>query len=109
MGSIMTAVYDALPRGADVPTLAAYRADIKKTEGTIAYYDRLRLLKPGIAKQLGSGDDYVVATEVIFNNDIVSENSRYIYMYLLDHGTYHWQALRSADTQNVCSEGQRLM
>jgi hypothetical protein len=109
MGSIMTSVYDSLPTGTDVPALAKYRADLKTSEGAIAYYDRLRLLKPGLAKQLGSSDDYVVAREVIFNNDIVSDNERYIYMELLDHGVYRWQALRAPDTQNVCSQGQRLM
>ncbi len=109
MGSIMTSVYDSLPTGPDVPTLAKYRADLKTSEGAISYYDRLRLLKPGLAKQLGSSDDYVVAREVIFNNDMVSDNERYIYMELLDHGVYRWQALRAPDTQNVCSQGQRLM
>ncbi|HTX03984.1 MAG TPA: hypothetical protein VMD07_09910 [Candidatus Acidoferrales bacterium] len=109
MGSIMTSVYDSLPTGPNVPTLAKYRADLRTSEGAIAYYDRLRLLKPGLAKQLGSSDDYVVAREVIFNNDIVSDYERYIYMYLLDHGVYRWQALRAPDTQNVCSQGERLM
>jgi hypothetical protein len=109
MGSIMTSVYDSLPTGPNVPTLAKYRADLKISEGAIEYYDRLRLLKPGLAKQLGSSDDYVVAREVIFNNDVVSDSERYIYMDLLDHGVYRWQALRAPDTQNVCSQGQRLM
>lgn len=109
MGSIMTSVYDSLPTGPGVPTLAKYRADLKTSEGAIEYYDRLRLLKPGLAKQLGSPDDYVVAREVIFNNDLVSDNERYIYMDLLDHGVYRWQALRAPDVQNVCSQGQRLM
>jgi hypothetical protein len=109
MGSIMTSVYDSLPSGPNVPTLSKYKQDLKTSEGAIAYYDRLRLLKPGLAKALGSSDDYVVAREVIFNNDVVSESERYIYMDLLDHGVYRWQALRAPDTQNVCSEGQRLM
>ncbi|MGA3036888.1 MAG: hypothetical protein ABSE64_05325 [Vulcanimicrobiaceae bacterium] len=109
MGSIMTSVYDSLPTGSNVPTLAKYRADLRTSEGAIEYYDRLRLLKPGLAKQLGSSDDYVVAREVIFNNDIVSDSERYIYMEVLDHGVYRWQALRAPDIQNVCSQGQRLM
>ena len=108
MGSILTSVYETLPPAGEAPSLARYRAGLKTTGGAIAHYDRLRLLKPDLAKTLGEGDGYVVIREAIFTNELLPNGNRYIYVDLLDHGTYRWQALRAADTQNICNDGSRL-
>jgi hypothetical protein len=111
MSSILTSVYDELPSPSSVPSLEQYKAGLKNGGGVISHYDRrsLLLLKPNLAKTLGESDDYVVATTVVFNNQVISDTSRFIYLRLRDHGIFRWQALRAADVQNVCSEGQRMM
>ena len=108
MGSILTSVYDKLPAQGSAPSLSRYRAGLKTTGGAIAHYRRLRLLKPALAKALGEDDGYVVAREVIFTNELSADGNRYVYLNLRDHGTFKWEALAAADTQNICNEGKRL-
>lgn len=111
MSSILTSIYEQLPAPGAAPTLERYEQGLKKTRGAIEYFDKrkLRLLKPELAKALGETDGYVVADEAVFNNETISDQKRWIYLHVRDHGTYRWQAVIAADTANVCSEGTRLM
>ena len=107
--SIMTSVYERLPAPGAAPSLAQYRVGLRTTHGVIAYYQNLQLLKPELAKTFGEPGDYLIAHAVMIDNERVTRDERYIYLELRDHGTYRWKPLLAADTQNVCSEGHRMM
>ena len=106
MGSILSTAYEDLPAAA--PPLPKYREGLKSAGGAIAHYDKpLHLLKPSLAKALGTGE-YVEIRQAIFTNELSPSGDRYIYVELNDHGTFRWQALRVYDLQNICNDGKHL-
>ncbi len=114
IGSVLTSIYALPTPGPDVPTLSDYKSDLDAQDtdgggGAIAYYSAapLRILQPSLARELGAADGYVVVREAVLTNHKLSATKRYVYLDVLDHGTYVWRVFTAADAQNLCNEGNR--
>lgn len=102
--SVMTSTNDSILD--DRPTQREVRQAASSGDGTIAYFDDMRLAIPKSAATLGETDGYVRVRAVAVPPAPEGALTRHIYLLVRERGSERWITMQAYDVQNVCVEGK---
>ncbi len=103
--SVITSTNDTILE--DRPSEREVRQAVSSGDGTIAYFDDLRLAIPKSAATLGESDGFARVKEVAVPPSPEGATTRHLYLLVSDHGKPRWITMLAYDVQNVCVEGKR--
>jgi hypothetical protein len=107
--SILSVVTSAEDKAATfpVPSAAQIRKNVAAAGGVIAHWDHQPLLLPGVAKELGYPDGYLILGDAAITNREAGVDTRRMYLTVKIKGATKTVALRAFDVQDICNEGTK--
>jgi hypothetical protein len=90
-----------------IPSEAQIRKNVAASGGVIAHWDHQPLLLPGVAKELGYPDGYVILGDAYITNRQAGIDTRRMYLTVKVNGGTKTISLRAFDLQDICNEGSK--
>jgi hypothetical protein len=104
--SVLTSAEDKLATF-PVPTSKQIYENVKATGGVIAHWDHQPLLLPGVAKELGYPDGYLILGDAAITNRQAGVDTRRMYLTVQINGGAKIISVRAFDLQDICNEGAK--